>query len=110
MSILKVRPPGAARWSDRIICTSAMLPMASADCSASVTGAMAPISVTGMTMTHWPCLISAAILSRISLSTRRGELTVVTDTSVGCAGSPSIVVCYSTAEMGVASAASTSQT
>ena len=46
--------------------------------AASVTGAIAPISVKGVMTTHCPWRAIIMMLSRISSSTRRGELTFVT--------------------------------
>ena len=67
--------------------------MASADCCTSaparVTGAMAPISVKGVITTHCPWRAMIIMLSRISSSTRRGELTFVTVINVGRTASSS---------------------
>ena len=81
MSTLEVNAPYSTGAPGRTSWVSAIPNRASAFCctsaAASVTGAMAPISVNGVTDTGWPC---SAIVIRplaISESKRRGELTLM---------------------------------
>ena len=103
MSTLEVKPPMTHGVPGRSSWHSAMMHMASAVCCtsapASVTGAIAPMSVNGVMTTHWPCRAMTMMLSRISSSTRRGELTLVTVISVGREARSSMLQPCSMADM-----------
>ena len=97
--------PGRTSWHSATMASASAVCCTSAP--ASVTGAIAPISVNGVMTTHWPWRAMIMMLSRISSSTRRGELTLVTVISVGRAASSSTLQPCSMADMAIASSACT---
>ncbi len=79
MSTLDVKAPYITGVPGRTACASTTPNRASAFCcasaAASVTGAIAPISVNGVITTGWPCSAIATRPSAIASSNRRGLLT-----------------------------------
>ncbi len=79
MSTFDVNAPYITGVPGRTSCASTMPNSASAFCcasaAASVTGAIAPISVNGVITTGWPCSAIATRPSAIASSNRRGLLT-----------------------------------